>query len=326
MRLPVLPLSSPRAAPPLLCAPSQTVWALDFDGVIVDSEPESTRAAWRAALELWPDIMEEAPSIDPREAGVLRKWTGGSWDEMSKDAGDGMPGWLAAKVRQLRPVVETGYENTLLMRLCVEEALSAKRGAGVTGTRPLSAGEILASWDGDYRDYLLARYKVSAEHMVEHYGGIRDAWMDTDLASWIAANRYYPGAPAAVRDALAAGSTVYIVTTKQQRFAQALLKAAGVVLPNECVFGLGSGPKPDTLAELQARHAGAELAFLEDKVETLVKVARDMRLLPVSLHFAEWGYSTPQQQAIAASLPRVRSHAYSDALGPLMLGTGKEAV
>ena len=80
------------------------------------------------------------------------------------------------------------------------------------------------------------------------------------------------------------------------------------------------------LAELQARHAGAELAFLEDKVETLVKVARDMRLLPVSLHFAEWGYSTPQQQAIAASLPRVRSHAYSDALGPLMLGTGKEAV
>ena len=86
-----------RAAPPLLCAPSQTVWALDFDGVIVDSEPESTRAAWRAALELWPDIMEEAPSIDPREAGVLRKWTGGSWDEMRKDAGDGMPGWLAAK-------------------------------------------------------------------------------------------------------------------------------------------------------------------------------------------------------------------------------------
>ena len=24
-----------------------------------------------------------------------------SWDEMAKDAGDGMPGWLAAKVRQL---------------------------------------------------------------------------------------------------------------------------------------------------------------------------------------------------------------------------------
>ena len=66
-------------------------------------------------VDNYDDIMEEAPSIDPREAGVLRKWTGGSWDEMSKDAGDGMPGWLAAKVRQLRPVVETGYENTLLM-------------------------------------------------------------------------------------------------------------------------------------------------------------------------------------------------------------------
>ena len=33
-----------------------------------------------------------------------------------------------------------------------------------------------------------------------------------------------------------------------------------------------------------------------------------------------------QKSSGRASLPRVRSHAYSDALGPLMLGTGKEAV
>ena len=47
---------------------------------------------------------------------------------------------------------------------------------------------------------------------------------------------------------------------------------------------------------------------------------------PLPLTSAVPPASTPQQQAIAASLPRVRSHAYSDALGPLMLGTGKEAV
>jgi hypothetical protein len=48
--------------------------------------------------------------------------------------------------------------------------------------------------------------RVSGESFCKYH-----TWMDTDLASWtrIAANRYYPGAPAAVRDALAAGSTVY---------------------------------------------------------------------------------------------------------------------
>ena len=278
-----------------------------------------------AALELWPDIMEEVPPIDPREAGVLRKWTGGSWDEMSKDAGDGMPGWLAAKVRQLRPVVETGYENTLLMRLCVEEALSAKRGAGITGTRPLSAGEILASWDGDYRDYLLARYKVSAEHMVEHYGGIRSSgWTPT----WRRGSRRI-GTIRARRRRCATRSPPARPCTSSRRSSSGLRRRCSRRRASCCRTSASSawaaGRSP-TRSPSCRRYAGAELAFLEDKVETLVKVARDMRLLPVSLHFAEWGYSTPQQQAIAASLPRVRSHAYSDALGPLMLGTGKEAV
>jgi hypothetical protein len=35
------------------------------------------------------------------------------------------------------------------------------------------------------------------------------------------------------------------------------------------VYGLGTGPKTDVLATLIAEHAGAEIHFVEDRVETL---------------------------------------------------------
>ena len=40
---------------------------------------------------------------------------------------DGLPNWLAAKMKLLRPVLETGYESVLMMRLCAEEAVAAQR-------------------------------------------------------------------------------------------------------------------------------------------------------------------------------------------------------
>jgi hypothetical protein len=35
------------------------------------------------------------------------------------------------------------------------------------------------------------------------------------------------------------------------------------------VYGLGTGPKTDVLADLIAEHPGAEIHFVEDRVETL---------------------------------------------------------
>ena len=32
------------------------LWALDFDGVLCNSEPESSASAWRAGLERWPEV------------------------------------------------------------------------------------------------------------------------------------------------------------------------------------------------------------------------------------------------------------------------------
>jgi hypothetical protein len=51
--------------------------------------------------------------------------------------------------------------------------------------------------------------------MVSLFGRVRDDWIASDLAGWLAPNRIYPGVAEAVKEALAGGDEVYVVTTKQ---------------------------------------------------------------------------------------------------------------
>ncbi len=36
---------------------AKEVWAFDFDGVVCDSVGESSLSAWKAAAELWPQVL-----------------------------------------------------------------------------------------------------------------------------------------------------------------------------------------------------------------------------------------------------------------------------
>ena len=67
---------------------SQSVYALDFDGVICDSAIETSVTAWKAAQKIWQDIPHTLPS-----------------EKLMND------------FRQVRPFLETGYEAILMMRL-----------------------------------------------------------------------------------------------------------------------------------------------------------------------------------------------------------------
>lgn len=53
--------------------------------------------------------------------------------------------------------------------------------------------------------------------LVRLFGSVRDEWIATDLAGWLAPNRIYPGVADAMHAAVARGDEVYIVTTKQVR-------------------------------------------------------------------------------------------------------------
>lgn len=105
------------------------------------------------------------------------------------------------------------------------------------------------------------------------FGGMRDQMMQEDLAAWIDMNDIYPGVAESVRR-LVADHEAYIVTTKQARFAEAILhRLAGVDLPPERIFSQAEtgAPKSEILHLLEERHPGTQYHFVEDKALTLHK-------------------------------------------------------
>lgn len=78
-------------------APPAAVVALDFDGVICNSSIESSLSAWKGACDAWPTVFESATPTD-------------------KDR-------TVQYLRDVRPVIETGFENLLLIRLLFEQVV-----------------------------------------------------------------------------------------------------------------------------------------------------------------------------------------------------------
>ena len=69
---------------------TNVITALDFDGVLCDSAVETSITGWKAACHLWDD-MPAAPNQS-----------------------------MIDRFRQVRPIIETGYESILAMRLLHE--------------------------------------------------------------------------------------------------------------------------------------------------------------------------------------------------------------
>ncbi|CAI0407402.1 unnamed protein product [Linum tenue] len=291
------------------------LYALDFDGVLCDSCGESSLSAVKAAKLRWPDLFR----------GV---------DSTTED-------WIIAQMYTVRPVVETGYENLLLVRLLLEMKVPSIRTSSVA--EGLTVDAILESWSKIKPVVMEEWGEMDRDDLVEFFGKVRDEWMEQDLKTWIGANRFYPGVPEALKFA---SSTMYIVTTKQGRFADALLRElAGVTIPFERIYGLGTGsvyvypnlvvlgemalvlssllllafisnfrPKVEVLKQLQKRpeHQGLKLHFVEDRLATLKNVIKEPELDGWNLYLGNWGYNTQKEREEAESIPRIHLLHLSD--------------
>ncbi|KAL9228911.1 hypothetical protein vseg_004441 [Gypsophila vaccaria] len=255
----------------------EDLYALDFDGVICDSCGESSLSAVKAAKVRWPTIFDGVDAV--------------------------LEDWIVDQMHTVRPVVETGYENLLLVRLLLEIRLPSIRKSSVA--EGLTIEGILENWS-KLKPIIMEEWGENREFLVDLFGKIRDEWIEKDLATWIGANRLYPG----VSDALKfASSKIYIVTTKQSRFADALLRElAGVTIPPERIYGLGSGPKVEVLKMLQKQpeHQGLTLHFVEDRLATLKNVIKEPELDGWNLYLGDWGYNTKKEREEAASISRIR--------------------
>ena len=194
---------------------AKSILALDFDGVVCASSSESSFSSIVAAQRFWPaacgdiinpDLVDSTNSYAP-----LLSLKGSPFDQ------------IRAAVNELRPIIETGYENMLIVRSLYETLQSS-------GT--ISAATMQKTWSATYRDQLLKDYGTNKDEMVSYFGKIRDDLIAENLQAWVALNPVYPS----VHRSLASvwGKLDYtIITTKQERFVRAILETNGIIPPSK---------------------------------------------------------------------------------------------
>ena len=270
-----------------------TVFAFDFDGVLVDSAAETGHSGWLAAKILWPDAtwMTTTTTTTTTEKDHQKP---------------SPPSDIIERFRLVRPCLETGWEASLIVRLLADPSYG----------RP-GNDEIIQKFHGVYKERILQDSGLKPETCNQALKKARDDWISQNNGQdWIQAHDFFQGACQAVRQLLAShgNENVFVITTKAKDFAIRLLEQQGLCddknggftdsskLQMDHIYGLGSGPKKEVLAEILKSHHGAGsqgvvAIMVEDNLSTLRKIvaAPELkgRVLPV---LASWGYNTEEQQ------------------------------
>jgi hypothetical protein len=281
----------------------EVVYALDFDGVLVDSATETAQSGWRGCRVLfsgeeWTNNDEQLPSIIERFV-------------------------------QVRPILYVGWESIVICQLLGDPALGSP-----------SVDDILNHFHDDDDRGLKARAMKHSGLQDEDYHrvfkDVRDKWIDENNGQdWILAHAFFEGACQAVRDFLKetkqSTNNFYVITTKAKEFALRLLEqeklycASNPTDPNKIqeshVFGLGSGSKASVLQKILNEHdenwrlalqknddghstsnaptTHSIAIMVEDNIATLQKIIASPigdRVVPV---VASWGYNTQDQLEVA---------------------------
>mmetsp|Transcript_74481 Transcript_74481/g.147503 ORF Transcript_74481/g.147503 Transcript_74481/m.147503 type:complete len:426 (+) Transcript_74481:27-1304(+) len=324
---------------------------IGLDGVLCNDAVEAAAAAVEAAMRLWSVAMAPVWDIDIGEAGIRRSW-GFLEEQTTGSNNNAAPEWLLQKMRMLRCACDAEWELVLLARLCVEEALAcrANRAKGRGGARPLTVGEIEASWVDDgfgLRDSLLRRWGSSrndveaamAEARWRRFNGLGSPTEPYD-------KRFHVDVVRAVHAVVACGAaaeTVYVITSREQRSAVKVLQEASSAARKErgsatldyqgtwagkdgwrLVCGLGSiEDKANAVQAICDEHgaAGARVHLVDDSVSLLKLCASRLALGRVSLHLASWGHvSLSHWTQERDHLPRVQEFSGSDEFRRFFLG------
>jgi phosphoglycolate phosphatase-like HAD superfamily hydrolase len=241
------------------------LYALDFDGVICDSAIETGIAGWKVALKVWADMPTE------------------------------MPDDLLEKFRQVRPVMETGYEAVLIMRLLYEG---------------MSADTLMSAFHHQI-EALMIRDDMFVDELKEVFGSTRDEWIRDDFDSWIAMNPLFEGIAEKLRTIPT--DNLVIITTKQERFVDHILKANQISLPIAQVYGLDRNmSKQQILSDLHAETPDMEIVFIEDRLPALINVITEDGLDDIKLYLASWGYNTASDKESANNINRISVIQLSD--------------
>lgn len=226
------------------------IYALDFDGVICDSAVETGITGWKAAKQIWNDLSTPLPSQQ-----------------------------LIEKFRQVRPILETGYEAILLVRLLHDR----------------ETVETILNGFSELKQKVIKDNKLDITSLKKTFGATRDIWINDNLNDWVEMNPLFSGVTEKLQNL--GTQDWYIITTKQEHFVKQILTANQIQLADDQIFGLDRKlSKEAILIDLVKRHTPASIYFVEDRLPTLLNVLNNKELDSVKLFFALWGYNTAQDK------------------------------
>lgn len=182
--------------------------------------------------------------------------------------------------KHVRPHLETGYEAILIMRALY---------LGV------SVNTLCLHYDKKLNE-LIRNNQLGIAELKHSFALTRDQWIDKDLQDWLNHNPLFDGIANALRHIAenSAENSLYILTTKQERFVKHILHNQGISLPDDQIYGMQHS-KQDVLEKL-IRDQPQPITFLEDRLPTLLKVAKNPALQAVTLQLADWGYNSEQDR------------------------------
>ncbi|MCF2969917.1 gas vesicle protein K [Synechococcus sp. Nb3U1] len=194
---------------------------------------------------------------------------------------------------RLRPLIETGWEMPLLV-------WGLQQG--------IPEPDLRQDWPTQ-RQQLLQQSGIPPNALAQTLDQVRDEWMGSDLQSWLGLHRFYPGVGAWLRQMRTAGDPrLVIISTKEGRFIEQLLRGEGIQLPRHHILGKEvRASKSTTLQRLlsAAQLPAADLWFVEDRLQTLEQVKAVPALQDLVLFLAGWGYNLPEERQQAACDPRL---------------------
>lgn len=199
------------------------------------------------------------------------------------------PPGLAEQFYRVRPLIAIGWEMPMLLR------------ALLTG---YSEDQMAADWEG-LSQQLLQEEGIAAASLSAEVDAVRDRWIATDPEGWLAEQVFYPGVIEQIPVWLNSVQVV-IISTKEGRFIQQMLRQHGIDLTHLRIFGKEvKQPKHQILRALKAEQEAEQEAtfwFVEDRLQTLQTVQKQPDLPDVGLFLATWGYNTAlERQSITDS-------------------------
>lgn len=199
---------------------------------------------------------------------------------------------IAARFRELRPTIEVGWEMPVLIRAL---------------TLGIETAQIQSTWQR-LRDRILADSRIGAIEISQKLDAVRDEWIKRDLAGWLRLHRFYPGVIDTLNSLPSRQIQPIVVTTKEGRFVSKLLQQQGVDIPDQFIWGKETKrSKADSLREIVTNTGGSQpqIWFVEDRLQTLIKIAAQPDLNSVKLYLADWGYNTLRERESVRDSQRI---------------------